>query len=117
MASYGDLANQINEWINGDTKDMNAYSLIVEGPSMEPLFPAGIRIIASPNSEPRNGDYVVARLSDTGQVLFKKYFQTGKDGSDVRLECLNPDYSPITLPRTAFRLIHPVVEWHGFRSR
>jgi phage repressor protein C with HTH and peptisase S24 domain len=110
--SYGDLDGQINETIPGATKDPNSFALILEGDSMEPRFPAGCRIIAEPNSEARNGNLVVARLAATGGVIFKKFRRTGKDGCVIRLESINPDYSPLEYPVQAFRWIYPVVEIH-----
>lgn len=108
--NFGDLANQIDEAVATECKDPNAYALIIEGDSMEPRFCAGDRVILAPNSEPRNGDYVVARLRETGQVLFKRFRRTGVEGKIIRLESLNPAYGPVEYPESAFRLIHPVVD-------
>jgi phage repressor protein C with HTH and peptisase S24 domain len=108
--NFSDLANQIDETVDTDSKDPNAYALIIEGDSMEPRFCAGDRIITAPNYEPRNGDFVVARLRETGQVLFKRFRRIGPEGKMIRLESLNPAYGPVEYPESAFRLIHPVVE-------
>jgi phage repressor protein C with HTH and peptisase S24 domain len=108
--NFSDLANQLDETVGTDCKDPNAYALIIEGDSMEPRFCAGDRVIVAPNFEPRNGDYVVARLRETGQVLFKRFRRTGTEGKVIRLESLNPAYGPVEFPEDAFRLIHPVVD-------
>ncbi len=108
--SYGDLDGQIDETVLAETRDPNAFALILEGNSMEPQFPAGCRIIAEPNSEARNGNLVVARLSESGGVIFKKFKQTGRDGCTIRLESVNPDYSPLEYPLQSFRWIYPIVE-------
>lgn len=108
--NFSDLANQLDETVETDSKDPNAYALIIEGDSMEPRFCAGDRIITAPNYEPRNGDLVVARLRETGQVLFKRFRRTGTEGKVIRLESLNPAYGPVEYPESAFRLIHPVIE-------
>lgn len=106
---YEDLCRQIQEHIDAETKDVNAYAVILEGDSMEPRFRAGDRVVASPNSEPRNGDLVVARVPELG-ALFKEFHVTGKNGSDVKLTSFNPAYDPIVMPRKRFTLIHPVVQ-------
>lgn len=59
---YGDLCNQIDDSVETDCKDANAFALIPEGDSMEPEFYAGDLVVFAPNVEPRNGDFVVCRL-------------------------------------------------------
>jgi SOS-response transcriptional repressor LexA len=108
-SNYGDLEGQIEEHVHHKTKDPNAYALIVEGDSMEPRYCAGDIIIAAPNYEPRSGGLVVAREAESGQVYFKKFRRKGPDGNIIELTSLNPDYKPIELPASAFRIIHPVV--------
>lgn len=109
-SNYGDLENQIDEHVQAETKDPNAYALIIEGDSMAPRFLAGDIIVAAPNYEPRSGGYVVARLIDDGRVLFKKFRRKGPDGNIIELTSLNPEYQPMEFPATAFRIIHPVVD-------
>jgi SOS-response transcriptional repressor LexA len=106
--SYYDLAHQIDEWLNTDCKDPNAYALILEGDSMEPEFKAGDRVIFMPNDQPRNGDVVVARLEDTGDVFFKLYHAYGRAGEMVRLTSYNAAYPPLEFHRDQFRFIHPM---------
>ncbi len=107
---YGDLCNQIDEMIEVETKDPNAFALIVEGDSMEPRFHAGDRVVFAPNSEPRNGNFVVARLREGFGVLFKVFRRKGPEGQIIRLESLNPEYKPKEYPTDAFRFIYPAVE-------
>ncbi len=109
-SNYDDLEHQIDERIESDCKDPNAFALIVEGDSMEPRFLAGDRVIFAPNETPRSGDFVVARIFETGQVLFKKFKQVGRNGESVLLESLNPAYDPIELARSVFRFIFPAVD-------
>jgi SOS-response transcriptional repressor LexA len=78
---------------------------------MEPKFEAGYRVIFSPNNEARNGDYVVARLSEGHGVLFKRFRRTGSEGQTIRLESLNPAYAPMEYSASAFRFIYPAVEF------
>jgi SOS-response transcriptional repressor LexA len=108
--NYSDLANQIEEDIETDSKDPNALGLIVEGDSMEPEYLAGDRIIVAPNAEPRNRDVVVARLLEEGSAMLKRFFRTGSEGKTIRLESTNPHYPPITKEISDFRFIYPVVE-------
>jgi len=76
---------------------------------MEPDFREGDLIVFAPNSEPRNGDFVVARYSDGG-VVFKRFQRTGAEGAIILLESLNPNYAPIEKPLTEFRFIYPAVD-------
>lgn len=107
---YADLANQIEEVVYTDSRDPNAFALIVEGDSMYPEIAAGDVITFSPNSEPRNGNIVVARLAENHGVLVKRFRRTGPEGRTIILESTNQDYPPITLPAEAFRFIYPAVE-------
>jgi phage repressor protein C with HTH and peptisase S24 domain len=99
----------LEEWASSDTRDPNAFAVILEGDSMEPRFYAGDRVVVAPNSEPRNGDYVLARLRDGG-VLFKRFHRTGPEGQVVRLTSLNEIYKPKEIPREDFYFIYPAVE-------
>lgn len=105
---FGNLAVQIDEWLNTDCKDPNAYALIIEGDSMMPEFKPGDRVIFMPNVEPRNGDVVVARLAKTGDVFFKLFHRIGKNGEIVRLTSFNPAYPPLEYRLEEFEFIHPM---------
>ena len=107
-ADFADNAAQINEWVETDCKDPNCYALIVEGDSMVPEFRPGDRVIVSPNSEARPGDFVVAK-TNTHDAFIKRFRPTGRDGHVIRLESLNENYSTIEHPRERFRFIHPIV--------
>jgi phage repressor protein C with HTH and peptisase S24 domain len=104
--SYADLADFLEEWVETDCKDANKYALIVEGDSMEPRFSPGDRIVVAPNVEARNGNVVVARVRETGQVFFKLFHETTK--GMVRLTSYNPAYPPLEFSKEDFRFIHPV---------
>src|SRR5687767_4097410 len=107
--AYEDLANQIEEVVESDCKDANAFAIIIEGDSMETKFYAGDRVVFAPNYEPRNGDAVVAKLTD-GRVFFKYYFRTGHEGARVKLMSENPNYSPLEFDRSEFVWIYPAWE-------
>jgi SOS-response transcriptional repressor LexA len=107
--SYEDLANQIEEVVESDCKDANAFAIIIEGDSMETKFYAGDRVVFAPNHEPRNGDAVVAKLTD-GRVFFKYYFRTGHEGARVKLVSENENYGPLEFDRSEFVFIYPAWE-------
>ncbi len=115
--SYGDPATQIDEYLNSDCKDPNAYALILEGDSMTPEYRSGDRVIFMPNEQPKNGDVVVARLEENGEVFFKLYHTFGKDGEMVRLSSYNPVYPPLEYRRDQFRFIHPMHSLIRHRKR
>lgn len=115
--NFHDVAEQIDEWLETDSKDPNAYALIIEGDSMMPEFKPGDRVIFEPNLEAQNGDVVVARLYDTGQVYFKLFHLAGPVGDQVRLTSFNPAYPPLEYPKQAFRFIHPMRSMVRYRRR
>jgi SOS-response transcriptional repressor LexA len=107
--AYEDLANQIEEYVETDCKDDNAFAIILEGDSMETKFLAGDRVVFAPNMEPRNGDAVVAKLTD-GRVLFKYFSRTGPEGSRIRLSSENPNYGPVEYEGSDFTFVYPAWE-------
>jgi len=112
---YSDLSSQLDEVLPSVCPDENAFALILDGDSMEPEFHAGDRVVFSPNTEPRNGDYVVARFRENADpvyslgVVFKKYKRVGKYGEKVLLQSLNPIYADIIKPADEFLFIYPAV--------
>jgi SOS-response transcriptional repressor LexA len=113
---YQDLANQIDEYVETNSKDPNAFSVIVEGDSMENKFYAGDRVVFAPNLEPRNGDAVLAKLND-GRVFFKWYHRTGPEGIRIKLSSENPNYSPMEFAREELSFIYPAWEVKRFLRR
>lgn len=108
--SYEDLCNQLEELVETDSKDENAFSIIIEGNSMVPEFKPGDRVVFNPNLVPRNGDAVVVKLRDTEQIMFKWFYETGKNGELVRLVSENKDYEDKIFPRSEFQFIYPAWE-------
>jgi SOS-response transcriptional repressor LexA len=107
--AYEDLANQIEETVETDCKDPNSFAIIIEGDSMETKFYAGDRVVFAPNSEPRNGDAVVAKLND-GRVFFKYFYRTGQEGSRIKLVSENHYYGPMEFDANEFTFIYPAWE-------
>ena len=112
---YSELSGQLDEVLPSECPDENAFALILDGDSMEPEFRAGDRVVFSPNTEPRNGDYVVARFRENADpvyslgVVFKKYKRVGKYGEKVLLQSLNPIYPDLIKPADEFLFIYPAV--------
>ncbi|MGV3774534.1 MAG: LexA family protein [Verrucomicrobiales bacterium] len=106
---YEELRNHIDEMVETDCKDPDAFSIIIEGDSMEHKFFAGDRVVFAPHLEPRNQDAVVARLND-GRVFFKYFFRTGSEGGRVKLVSENQNYSPMEFDRSEFQFIYPAWE-------
>jgi SOS-response transcriptional repressor LexA len=75
-----------------------AFSLRVEGDSMEPEFPSGCVIFVDPQTQPLNGDYVIVALDDSHQATFK---QLVLDGAQRYLKPLNSRYPIIPINREA----------------
>lgn len=70
------------QWI---TSDVNAgehgYWLTVKGPSMQPTFMPGSRILVKPeNFDLVSGKFYIAKLMDTGETTFKQYIRDGGIG-------------------------------------
>lgn len=106
--AYSDLAEFLDEFVETDCRDANKYALIVEGDSMRPEFQPGDRIVVTPNSEPQNGDEVVARLREGGEVFFKIFHETST--GKILLTSYNPAFPPLEFQKTDFRFIQPVYE-------
>lgn len=106
--NFHDCAEQIAEYLECDTKDANAYALIIEGDSMMPKFEPGDRVVFEPNRQAVNGDFVVVRVAENGHVFFKLFHTFGAKGDMVRLTSFNPAYPPLEFPLKAFRFIHPM---------
>lgn len=106
---YQDLAAQIDELVDTSSKDANSFAVIIEGDSMENKFYAGDRVVFAPNMEPRNGDAVLAKLTD-GRVFFKWYHRTGPEGVRIKLSSENPNYAPMEFGREDFQFIYPAWE-------
>jgi len=107
--AYEDVANQLEEWVETECRDPNAFAIIIEGDSMETKFFAGDRVVFAPNSEPRNGDTVVAKLAD-GRVLLKYYYRTGPEGTRVKFVSENANYAPLEFERSELIFVYPAFE-------
>ena len=88
-------------------KDGRAFAVKLSGDSMTPRHEAGDVALVYPGSSPRNGDLVVAKLTEEegGDVMFKLWQVSG---DRVTLSSYNPAYPPMTFLRRAFAWVYPV---------
>lgn len=84
------LASQAEEWV-AVTKRLGdrSYGLRVQGDSMEPKFQDGCIIVVDPDSEVKNGSFVVIQLLETNEAPFKQWVI---EGSRRYLKPLNTRY-------------------------
>jgi phage repressor protein C with HTH and peptisase S24 domain/DNA-binding XRE family transcriptional regulator len=101
-----------------DITDPNAFGFYASGDSMEPDYPDGTLLIASPNTEVFDGDHCFIRfspLSQTQGCTFKRvYFMT--DGR-VRLVPINRKYAEQIFERDEIVGLSPVVRCYGKVNR
>lgn len=95
------------EWIDAPGPvGPRSYVLIIEGISMYnpagPIsFAEGDRVVIDPDKEAMNGDFVVAKLTNSNRVTFKRLRM---EDDEWFLEALNPDFKP--------KYIRISEEWH-----
>ncbi|MBE7497109.1 MAG: helix-turn-helix domain-containing protein [Verrucomicrobiaceae bacterium] len=107
MMAYNDEAYTHDGFLAINAQDTRAFAVTLAGDSMIPRFEPGDVALVYPSKQPKNGDVVIARLSDDngGDVMLKLY-QAARD--DVTLSSYNPAYPPMTFPRRAFAWIYPI---------
>ncbi len=107
--AFDDGAYQYEGTLAFDVKDNKAFGVTIIGESMQPQFGPGDVAIVYPQSTPRSGDHVIARLAETigDQVLFKIYTPKGRDA--LILSSYNPAFQPVEVSREDITWIYPVV--------
>ena len=70
------------QWIASDANaGPHGYWLTVKGPSMQPTFMEGSRILVKPEGfDLISGKFYIAKLMDTGETTFKQYIRDGGIG-------------------------------------
>lgn len=101
----------IDEWLESDAHiEGNGFWLRVQGDSMtSPVgmsIPEGMLILVDTGKEPKNGNLVIAKLTDANEATFKKLVI---DGGQHFLKPLNPQY-PLTAINGNCRILGVVVE-------
>lgn len=97
----------------------SAFGLIIKGPSMEPEFRDGDKVIIDPAVFPQPGDFVVAKNTQE-EATFKKYRPRGTDerGEMVfELVPLNDDFPTLHSERDHLHVIGVMVEHRKYRRR
>lgn len=97
----------------------SAFGLIIKGPSMEPDFREGDKVIIDPAVSPQPGDFVVAKNTQE-EATFKKYRPRGTDerGEMVfELVPLNDDFPTLHSERDHLHVIGVMVEHRKYRRR
>lgn len=103
--SYEELPVHWQEMIPSICKGPRAFSLVVEGDSMEPRCMAGDIVAIDPDEDLRNGCMVVAKLRDDG-IILRRYVKI--DGERVKLIPYNTLYPSIEYSLKDFHWIYPV---------
>lgn len=102
------------EWIESpEHAGVNGYWLEVKGPSMQPHFPEGSRILVKPEGfDLVSGRLYIARLRDSGETTFKQYL---RDSGNGYLQPYNPAF-PIMPITDDVEIIGEVIDGKMHRS-
>jgi SOS-response transcriptional repressor LexA len=85
-----------------DLSDPDAFAARVVGASMEPDYREGDIVVFSPQADVTEGCDCFARLEPEHETTFKRVFFEGEAGSErIRLQPVNQNFPPRTLPREA----------------
>ena len=97
-----------DQWIASDANaGPHGYWLTVKGPSMQPTFMEGSRILVKPEGfDLVSGKFYIAKLMDTGETTFKQYI---RDGGIGFLQPLNSSF-PIMQITDNVQIIGQVVD-------
>lgn len=103
-----------DEWIeSSEHAGVNGYWLEVKGPSMQPHFPEGSRILVKPEGfDLVSGRLYIARLRDSGETTFKQYL---RDSGNGYLQPYNPAF-PIMPITDSVEIIGEVIDGKMHRS-
>lgn len=107
--AHDDIRKEMEKRSETECTDPNAFAVIIEGGSMESKFLAGDCVVFAPNSEPRNGDVVLAKLKD-GRLFLKYFYLSGPEGTRVKLVSENANYSPIEVDCSDLAFVYPAWE-------
>jgi phage repressor protein C with HTH and peptisase S24 domain len=101
-----------------DVFDPNAFAFYAAGDSMEPDFPDGTLLIASPNTPLHDGDPAFVRFGPTCRVSgcsFKRLYRMS-DGL-IRLAPINRKYAEELFDPQDLAGVSPVIRWYGKPGR
>lgn len=107
MMAYDDTAYTHDGFLAINPQDPKAFAVTLAGDSMIPRFEPGDVALVYPSKQAKNGDVVIARLSEAnGADVMLKLYQSS--GDNVTLSSYNTVYQPMTWPRRSFAWIYPV---------
>jgi SOS-response transcriptional repressor LexA len=108
--SYEDLAAQIDDLVDGTTRDPNAFAIEVVGDSMEREVHAGDRVVLEPNREASSGEMAYVRFTDEngGGGTLKWFYRSGPEGRVIKLVAENPDWPTTEHPIQTVQFAYPV---------
>lgn len=110
-AEFTDLeypARVADEYVSvPDMNDVHAFAARVVGDSMLPDYREGDVVVFSPDQPVVDGADCFARLMPDHETTFKRVFF--EEGQRVRLQPLNPAFSPRTVDREALSGLYPAV--------
>ena len=105
-ASYEELPIQWQETVPTDCRDPRAFSIVLEGNSMEPIFRDGDQLVVMPSEVAHSGCYAVCRFLNDSFVFRRVEII----GDSIRLAPLNDKYEATTHNRAEFSWIYPIWE-------
>jgi SOS-response transcriptional repressor LexA len=92
-----------------DVADAQAFAARVIGDSMAPRFREGDIVVFSPNASAHDGQACFVRFADTGETAFKAVYLDDDDDGTIRLQPLNPAYSPQRVNRDRINGLYPAI--------
>ena len=98
-----------------------ALGLVLDDDSMAPKFAEGEEIVIDPDIDPEDDDgdpdYVLVRLTNTGEHLFRRYRQRDHSTDTYDLVPVNPTWDTVTVsPRNPAEIIGTLVQ-HTVKRR
>ena len=102
-------------YIDGFKENDNCYAIELNGqsmidPSASVSFTPGIQVLFNPSKrQPTSGKFVLAKLKESKQVIFRQYV---KEGSEEYLNPLNKSFplifEPFEIVSTAYNAVHKI---------
>lgn len=113
-AGFPDEVNEeVLEYISVPGIEVNAYAIIVQGDSMNPVIKYGDYVFFTITDIVKNGDVIVVK-NEYGESMIKRYQVTEKSG-EVRLTNDNPEY-PSFRPNEDYKIVGKVIKvWRDIK--
>jgi SOS-response transcriptional repressor LexA len=97
--------NSRSDIIVSDELSDKCFAVILDSPCMAPLFQIGSILIFDPGRQVKNGDYVLIKIEESNEILFRQYF---KDGNDIIFKAVDIQFK--TVKDKAFTIYGILVE-------